>query len=161
MWRLVTIAVTFILVSSVLSGCGAGPAETRPPAGTGGASSVKKSEGIQVSLRCEPRVVGAGAVFSLTLDVCNLSGSSRTFNLPSGEAYDFVAFAANGSEAWRWSKGVFFTQAVTPVTLAPDESRVFKVAWDPSGRPAGKYRVEGYFLGMDGLRPAVEVEVSP
>lgn len=160
MWRLLTVAAAVVLVSSALAGCGAGPGETRPPAGTGGASGVRKSEGIQVSLRCEPRVAGAGAVISLTLNVRNLSGHARTFDLPSGQAYDFVAFAANGSEAWRWSEGVFFTQAVTPVPFAPDESKVFKVAWDPSGLPAGKYRVEGYFLGMDGLRPAALVEVS-
>lgn len=161
MGRLITVAAAVMLVSSALAGCGAGPAETRPPAGTGGAYGVKKSENIQVSLRCEPRVVKTGAVFSLTLDARNLSSIARTFDLPSGQAYDFVGFAANGNEAWRWSKGVFFTQAVTPVTLAPYESKVFKVAWDPTGRPAGKYRLEGYFLGMDGLKPAVDVEVSP
>lgn len=161
MRRLVTVGVVVILVSSALAGCGAGPAETRPPAGTGGTSGVKKGEGISLSLRCEPRVAVAGAVFSLTLNVRNLSGHKRTFDLPSGQVYDFVAFAADGLEAWRWSEGVLFTQAVTPVTLAPDESKVFKVAWDPSGLAAGKYRVEGFFLGMDGLRPAALVEVSP
>jgi hypothetical protein len=161
MRRLVTGIAALAIVSCALAGCGAGPAETRPPAGTGGASGVRKGEGIRVSLSCQPRVAKPGAVFSLTLEVRNLSGAARTFDLPSSKAYEFVAYDIGGSPAWRWSKGVFFTQALTPVTIAPDESKSFKVAWDPAGLAAGKYRVEGYFLGVEGLKPAVDVEVSP
>ena len=158
---ILVVLVTAVPAAGVVSGCGAGPSEKRPAAGTAGVASVKKADDIQVTLRSEPKVVKHGGEFSLTLNVRNLSGDSRTFTLPSAQTYEFIAFAPDGGEVWRWSKGVMFAQVVTPMKMAADESLVFKAAWDPEGLPTGKYKIQGYFLGMENLRPSVTVEVTP
>lgn len=167
MKRLCVLAIVVILAACAalvtsLCGCsGAGPVETRPPAGTGVASGVKKDQGFEVIVRSEPEVTGTTGTFSLTLNVRNLSGKARSFALPSGQTYEFIAFASDGHEAWRWSQGMFFTQAVSDVAFNSGDSKVFKVAWNPAGFAPGKYRVEGYFLGLPDLRPWVRVEVKP
>jgi hypothetical protein len=158
--RSLALAPSLLLCAALLAGCSAGPREKTPPAGNVGVSSVKKSAGISVTLISQPRVAGPGVEFSLTLNVRNLSGKSRTFDLPSSQVYEFLSFAGEGGEVWRWSRGILFAQAITPFVLAPDESKVFKVAWDPAGLPAGEYTVEGYFLGTDNVRPRVALEIT-
>ena len=144
-----------------LSGCSSGPPEPKKPTNSRAATSVLKSAGISVSLRSDPAVTKSGGTFSLTLVVRNLSGKPFSWTSPSGQTYDFIAFDKGGSEAWRWSKGMVFIQTVTQITIAPGESKVYKVAWNTAGTAAGIYAVQGYFLGLPNMRPAVSVEITP
>ncbi len=48
---MLTILVTVTLSVGIVGGCGTGPGEKRPATGTAGVSSVKKADGIEVTLR--------------------------------------------------------------------------------------------------------------
>jgi hypothetical protein len=143
-----------------LAGCSAGPAEPKPPSSRQMSSAVQKESGFSVTLRSEPAVSKPGGTFSLTLTVRNLSGKTATFTLPTGQTYEFAAFAKGGDEVWRWSKGMMFTEALAPVTFAPGEGQVYKVAWNTGSTPRGLYSIQGYFLGLPDIRPAVSVEIT-
>ncbi len=143
------------------AGCSTAPPEPKKPTNARAATTVVKSGGISVSLRCDPSVTRPGGSFSLTLVVRNLSGRPFSWTSPSGQTYEFLAFDKGGSEAWRWSRGMAFIQIVTQVTIAPSESKVYKVAWNTAGTAAGLYTIQGYFLGLASLRPSVSVEITP
>lgn len=121
---------------------------------------MEKVNGISVSLRSSPAVARAPGTFSLTLVVRNLSGKAVTYNLDSGQAYEFIAFQKGAREVWRWSEGMMFTQAINPVTIQPDGSETFKVAWNTGPAAPGLYTIQGYFLGLPDVRPALSVEIT-
>lgn len=158
--RFTAAACVFASVAVLAAGCVTGPTEPSAPSDKQLASAVEKSGGMSVTLRAQPAALEAGGTFSLTLDVRNLSSKPESFQLPTGQEYDFVAFQKGGEEAWRWSQGMFFTQAISEVTIAPGENKVYKVAWDTTGTAAGLYSVQGYFMGLEGLRPTVSVEIA-
>lgn len=143
------------------AGCSTAPPEPRKPTNARAATAVVKSGGISVSLRSDPAVTGPGGTFSLTLVVRNLSSKPFSWTSPSGQTYEFLAFDKGGSEVWRWSEGKVFIQIVTQVTIAPSETKVYKVAWNTAGTAAGLYTIQGYFLGLPTLRPSVSVEITP
>lgn len=157
---IVPTAVALLVAVSLVCGCSAGPAEPAPPKNKQMSSAVQKVGGISVSLRSQPAVAAPGASFALTLVVRNLSGKTATYKLPTGQEYEFIAFATGGDEVWRWSKGMFFTQAIEPVTLAPGDSKIYKVAWDTGSTAAGLYSIQGFFLGLPDVRPTVSVEIK-
>lgn len=142
-------------------GCDAGPVESHPPPGVGGATGALKVHGFEEILRSNPSSANATNTFSLTLNVRNLSGKARSFTLPTAQAYEFSSFSPGGREAWRWSKGMFFTQAVNEMKFEPGDSKVFKVAWTAPGVTQGRYEVEGYFIGLPDVRPRIAVKVTP
>jgi hypothetical protein len=152
--------VALAAAAALASGCAAGPPGPTPPANKQMSSAFQKVNGISVTLRSQPAVATPGSSFALTLVVRNLSGKSVTYDLPTGQEYEFIAFAVGGDEVWRWSKGMFFTQAVEAVTLAPGDSKVYKVAWNTGSTPEGLYRIQGSFLGLPHVRPAVSVEIK-
>jgi hypothetical protein len=157
---LMTIGALLLAGSLALSGCSAGPAGPKKPSNRQMASAVQKASGFSVTLRSEPAVGPTGGTFSLTLTVRNLSGKPASFTLPSGQTYEFAAFTRGGDEVWRWSKGMMFTQALAPVTFAPGDSQVYKVAWNTGTTPSGLYSIQGYFLGLPDIKPTVSVEIT-
>ena len=164
MWRSKvtnSIAAALLLSFALLSGCSSGPQGPEPPSNRQMSSAVEKSGGISVTLRSVPAVGPPGSTFSLTLDIRNLSGKPAEFKLSSGQMYEFAAFGNGGDEVWRWSEGMRFTQAISPITFAPGESMVFKVAWASASAPAGLYSIQGYFMGLPDVRPTVSVEIEP
>jgi hypothetical protein len=158
---LLAVVVTVTLSAFMAGGCGTSPGGEKPSAGADWVSSVEEADGVSVTLRSEPRVVKPGGTFSMTLNVRNLSGDSREFTLPSTQTHEFTSFASDGSEVWRLSKGMTFAQAVTPMKMAAGDSQVFEAAWNTEGVSAGEYSVQGYFLGMESLRPTVTVRIEP
>jgi len=153
------VGVCFLALFAV-GGCDAGPAESTPSLGTGGATGSLKVGGFEVILRSDPSSANATGTFSLTLNVRNLSGKARSFTLQTGQAYDFVAFSHEGREVWRWSKGMFFTKAVNEMKFEPGDSKVFKVAWNTPVVEPGQYKLEGHFLGLPDVRPRIAIKVT-
>ena len=153
-------SATVVLLCVLAASCSAGPQGPPRPSNRQLVSAVSKAGGLSVTLRSTPAVAAAGATFSLTLDLRNLSGKTLTFDLPSSQEYEFLAFERGGEEVWRWSEGVLFAQARTKVLLAPGENVVYKVAWNAADVPEGLYTVQGYFLGLPGTAPAVTVEIG-
>jgi hypothetical protein len=149
-----------VIAAALASGCSAGPPEPSKPPDPQAASNVQKVGGISVSVTCEPAVTPAGGTFALTLAVRNLSGRRISYTLPSGQTYEFLAFERGGGEVWQWSKNMVFIQTVNQVVLEPDQSEVYKVAWNTGSTAPGLYTIQGYFLGLPDVRPAVSVEIT-
>lgn len=154
-------AVIVTLIAFLVSGCGssAGPQKTTQTATS--VSGTLREGDFSVTLVAEPRSAAAGKGFSLTLSIRNLSDKSRSFELSSGQAFDFLTFNSEGAQVWRWSDGMMFTQALGTDTIEAGGVKDFKASWDASGMSAGKYSVEGYYLGLKNIKPRVPVTVSP
>jgi len=160
MRRLVPALAAVTIVALALCGCSSGTPEPKRPSNPRMSSSVQKVNGISVTLRAQPAVAKQGGTFDLTLTVRNLSGKPVTYTLPTGQTYEFIASTKGGGDVWRWSQGKFFTEAVNTIALAPGASKDFKVAWDLGTTAAGLYTIQGFFLGLPGVRPTVSVEVT-
>lgn len=150
-----------LALALLASGCTAGPSEPVVTHGTGMVSCVQKDQGFSVTLRSQPEVARPGGEFSLTLTVRNLSGEKRDFVLPDARTYEFKAFARGGDQVWSSGQGSVSAQVITTVSFQPDDSRVYKLAWDTTGRATGDYTVQGYFLGLPDVRPSVPVVITP
>ena len=94
----------------------------------------------------EVNVADAGV--QLTLHVTNTSSRPVEFTFPSSQRYDFIVRRAGGEEVWRWSEGMMFTQAISRVTLAPDESWDMQAVWDASGL-TGEFVATGVVTARD------------
>ncbi len=124
------------------------------------ASAVEKVSGISVTLRSVPAVVPAGGTFSLTLTVRNLTGEKVDYELTSGQTFDFIAFDAGGNEVWRYSRGLSFIQILRTVEVPPGDSVSYKAAWETGSAQPGLFVMQGFFKGIDNVRPAVSVEIT-
>lgn len=159
-YRLASSLVLAVFCAFAASGCGCGSRGDRPIPGAETSISVSgKGERCTVILTAQPRLAKAGSIVNLTLAVTNDGKTSRTFEMPSAQAFDFTA-RFQGNEVWRMSSGMSFAQAVTPVTVAPGKSKVYTAAWDTGGEQPGKYRVDGIFLGLPGVKPAADITLS-
>jgi len=152
------VALFLIILFGFLVGCDGGGRESRGPEAP--VSAVKSGEGFTVSLEVSPEAAPTGGNMALTLIVTNKSGEERTFDLNTGQIYEFTAYYDNGDEAWRWSEGMFFTQVINEIRFEAGQSEAYKVSWSTVDVKPGDYTVDGYFLGLPDLRPSVRVEVE-
>jgi len=61
----------------------------------------------------------------MILMVTNTGNNTERIDLRSGQRYDFIV-SRDGREVWRWSADKMFTQALTTITLGPDETITFR-----------------------------------
>ena len=101
-----------------------------------------------------------GGEIALVLVVTNSSGQERVFTLPSSHKYDFVAYGANGKVAWRWSSDKSFTFAIEGVSFKPEQSNTYAETWPTLNLPPGDYKLEGYFVGLPGVKPQVTISIK-
>ncbi|MFB6136107.1 MAG: BsuPI-related putative proteinase inhibitor [Halobacteriaceae archaeon] len=76
-------------------------------------------------------------VFRLAVE--NASPDAVELRFPSARTVEVVV-RADGEEAWRWSEGRMFAQALREETLAPGETAVHEAAWDDP--EPGEYEAE-------------------
>jgi len=76
-----------------------------------------EGDGWRVRLSWSPGLV-SGEDVTWLLDVTNETSTARTLHFRSGQDAD-VVLLRNGEEIYRWSTGMFFTQALRDVTAAP------------------------------------------
>lgn len=75
---------------------------------------------------------------TLTFTAANPSKDAAKVVFPSGQKYDFVVIdSASGKEAWRWSAGKGFTQAIVEQTVPGGATLSFVEKWTPPSR--GRY----------------------
>ena len=139
-----------------LGGCGA---ERNVPDAQTTVSASANDGSITVLLTALPRTAGAGETVGLTLSVSNSGGESRTFELPSAQAFDFVAQSGR-EEIWRWSSGMSFAQVVTTLTIDAGGSEVYSAEWETGGVEPGDYTITGTFAGLPELKPATALTIS-
>jgi hypothetical protein len=111
-------------------------------------AAVGGASGLTRYLRTDRRSYAGGDDATLSLTVANPTDQPIALQFPSGEQYDFVVRAVDGTELWRWSAGRVFTMAIIDRTLQPGETYEVSEKWkiaDAAGRPLppGLYRVDG------------------
>ena len=79
----------------------------------------------------------AGALVEWRLVVGNPTGEDVVLSFPSGQQGDVVLRAPDGTEAYRWSEGMMFTQALGEVPLAAGDEVTFTLAGTLAAEPGG------------------------
>jgi hypothetical protein len=125
--------------------------------GTPGGDEGVTGAGVRLRLTADKTSYTAGAPVALTLTVTNGSRSPVTLEFSSGQKVDFEV-RRGGQAVWRWSADRMFTQALTSLTLAPGERKVFTETWkqqDNNGQPvpAGSYEAIATLTTMKKPQP--------
>ena len=95
------------LITLVLVACACGGGDAGDQAGDPGGG------GLGFSVAFEPDPPEAGKPVTWSLRVRNDGGETVTLTFPSGKRGDVVLKDERQAEAYRWSDGRFFTEAVT------------------------------------------------
>lgn len=125
------------------AGCGAG----QDPAveGAGGSSSSSTSPpagGGELALEVEvPEPLVSGKQVTWRLTVTNGTGDDVTLAFRSGQQGEVVLRDPDGAEAYRWSEGMMFAQALTETPLAAGAAVTFDLA-GPLDVAPGTYALE-------------------
>jgi hypothetical protein len=123
-------------------------ATATPPPGT-----------LVASVATDKSTYALGEPVQFTLQVRNTASAAVTVTLPTGQDYDFIVRAADGTEVWRWSHDQAFTQVVRQATFGPGETKTFTTTWDQrnnDGQPvgAGQFTVTGVYTGSPPVQSA-------
>jgi hypothetical protein len=113
--------------------------------------------GVQLRLTTDRSSYAAGAPVSMTLTVTNPSRSAVTLQFSSAQKYDFVV-RQGGQVVWNWAADRMFTQALTSLTLAPGERKLFTETWKQQGNngqpvPSGSYQAVATLTTMEKPQP--------
>ncbi|MBW3624312.1 MAG: hypothetical protein KY468_12970, partial [Armatimonadetes bacterium] len=90
--------------------------------------SPPKVAALNVELSTDPNVTRPGEDVRMTLTVTNTGTAPAQFRFPSGQRSEFVV-REGGREVWRWSRGRAFTQALSTLTLVPEEELRVQETW--------------------------------
>jgi len=139
-----------LVLLTTLAGCG----------GDGGGSegqSGKQKKGLSLSVSF-PGPLRSGRPVTWTLEVGNGDPTEATLTFRSGKDGD-VALVQGGREAYRWSAGRLFTQAMRQVRLAPGERRTFTLEEKALSAAPGHYDLVAE-LAADPAPPPVRRSVD-
>ena len=143
-----------LLLCAVMAAAGAAAAD-----GTPGGSSAEPAKQIKrkpMELRTDRARYLPGRPVRLVLAVTNTTSEPVRYNFSSGKQFDFWV-TRRGREVWRWSRGRFFTMALTSITLKPGESKTFTATWDQRDTSRSQVRPGSYLaqgeLAVTGPRP--------
>lgn len=100
-----------------------------------------------------------GAPVKITYAIRNQGAAPLTYNFSSGKLFD-VWVRRGDAEVWRHSRGQVYTQAVTSITLQPNETRRFEVTWDQKDNDGkavgpGTYELNAQLTPSSGAPPPV------
>lgn len=123
------------------------PIRVRPPQPGGGGR-------LQSTIQADRSRVRAGESVRLTYTVTNPGALPVALDFSSGRQYDMevrrrpepnARYAAGALTVWQLSRGRSYTMALTRITLAPGERKLFTETWGVPGKlPAGIYDLVGY-----------------
>ena len=108
--------------------------------------------------RFSPDPLRSGQPATWLLVVSNRGTARVTLTFPSGKNGD-VVLEQSGREAYRWSGGKFFTQAVRPVALEAGGTETFTLEEESLGVEPGRYQLVAT-LTADPAPAPVRREVS-
>lgn len=99
-----------------------------------------------------------GQPVALAFTITNPTKKPAVYNFSTGQQFDFSVVGPKGAKVWTWSQGRMFTQALSRLTFAPGEKRVFRAVWngrDAQGKPVtpGVYTVNARLTSNNG--PAI------
>ena len=155
--RLIILLLLLAMFISPAFGCGGNIEESEPPKSV---TSSESAAGFTVILTVTPEVTAPGKNFNLVLKVENRSGEDKDFYFLSSQKYNFTARDSEGKEVWQWSADMKFTQASTFQKIKAAGVVSFEESWDTLSELQGDFQVTGYYLGLEDLRPSVEVKIT-
>jgi hypothetical protein len=120
--------ITLVLLAGACGGGGGGDQRGDPGGG---------ELGLSVAFEPDPPEAGKPVMWSLR--VRNDGGEAVTLTFPSGKRGDVVLEDERQAEAYRWSDGRFFTEAVTRERLGPDQEVVYRLEEPSLSVEAGDY----------------------
>jgi hypothetical protein len=91
--------------------------------------------------------VGSGSAVTFRFTVANASDEPVELTFPDSGRAEFVVYAEDGEEVWRWSEGRAFTQAIEHSDLQPGQEAVVEESW-PDAEP-GDYTAEASLRCVD------------
>ena len=130
-----------LLALVAAAACGSGDEPAPEVAAGGGQTGSQAADGVlalEVDLTA-PLVAGAPVTWPLV--VTNGTGAAVTLTFPSGQQGEVVLTAPDGSEAYRWSEGMMFSQAITETEVAAGAEVGFELAGPLAVEP-GTYTLE-------------------
>ena len=99
------------------------------------------------------------AVVDFHIQVTNVGQEAVTLRFRTGQRFDVIVTEADtGKTVWRWSAGRLFTQAITHITLTPDETLSDTLTW--SDPPTGTYEATGVLKADNGVSATTTVVVE-
>ncbi|MEX2658413.1 MAG: BsuPI-related putative proteinase inhibitor [Acidimicrobiales bacterium] len=136
-----TLRALTLLAAMALAACGAG----QDPALQGDAatsSTTSPEGGGDLSLAVDvPDPLVSGQQVTWRLTVTNGSGTDVTLTFTSGQQGDVVLRGGDGAEAYRWSDGMMFSQALADVVVPAGGEVTFELAGELGVAP-GDYDLE-------------------
>ncbi|MCG8468624.1 MAG: BsuPI-related putative proteinase inhibitor [Gemmatimonadetes bacterium] len=97
-----------------------------------------------------------GEPLTFELTVTNQGSADLAIHFSNGQRYDFEVVAEDGTRAWLWSDGRFFTMALGREVLSPGETLRWSETLD-EGLAVGVYRVVATLASIE--RPSVETRL--
>ncbi|MEN6372563.1 MAG: BsuPI-related putative proteinase inhibitor [Armatimonadota bacterium] len=105
-----------------------------------------------------------GEPIKMTFVVENPTQRNIVLKFSSSQIYDIWA-EKDSKEVWRWSRGKFFTQALTSITLKPGERRTFQETWNQTSNDGqqvspGAYSVFAQLMTMQPRPTPVMTQIT-
>jgi hypothetical protein len=146
--RTAAVVGSLLLLGSALAACGQGDDEAAEPVG-GTSDGVRPALGLDLEYE-EPLRAGAAVTWELTVSNDGADDARLTFT--SGQSGD-VVLVRDGEEAYRWSSGQMFTQAIREEVVPAGGSATFELDEAALDVEPGDYELRAELVG----RPAPEV----
>jgi len=114
---------------------------------------VERTDGaLRLEASLSQRAFAPGEPVEVTVVGRNVSNGPLGIVFTSGQRLDLIVRRPRGDEVWRWSHDKAFTQAIQNLLLRPQETIMFRVAWDQrdlQGRRVdpGTYEAIAVFMG--------------
>jgi hypothetical protein len=149
--RLALLGAVCLVTAGAQSSCSVGDPSRIPGGGddSGDGPTFTTTLVLQNSAGAETYQFSRAEIIRFALTVRNRTNQSVTLEFDDGQQMDFVVFD-NGANTtrWQWSEGRAFTQQVTEITFAPNESKSFTVDWNQETRTGntlspGSYETRG------------------
>ena len=131
-----------VVLVAAATGCGSGDDPgSDVAAGAARSTEATAAEGALALEVDVPEPLVAGAPVTWPLVVTNGTGAAVTLTFPSGQQGEVVLTAPDGSEAYRWSEGMMFSQALTDTEVEAASEVGFELAGTLEVEP-GTYTLE-------------------
>ncbi|MGV6858068.1 MAG: BsuPI-related putative proteinase inhibitor [bacterium] len=141
------LSILFVLILSACS-------DTTPPP-----SGVELSFSVVDKFDQPSAAFVQGDTLTLRLTIENKADTEQRLQFSTAQLYDFEVTDLDGNRVWLWSDGQVFAQALTELTLSPQQQLDLDTHWDlmvtdqndgsSALLPVGEYIFHGSFVGYD------------
>ncbi len=112
-----------------------------------------------IVLRVSDLGFGVGDPFVWPFDLTNLTDTDTTLTFTDGQRIE-VTLSDDSGEVYRWSDGMFFTQAIETVDLPAGERIPYVLRSDPVDLPPGQYTAKAWITADEASDVVVTWNVS-